>query len=783
MIKNKMMMFLSIMLLSFATVSYAQSVSLPDTTVAAGTTVNLPIKVSNLSKVGAISLAFNYNTTALTYKGFVASPDLNVNPDLVKEATAGSIKFAWYATSSVNITNGVIGYLTFTLKSGKGDVKFDQALCELSAIPFANINATFKDGSIGEPAAQPAALTVGSLEAKKGDTVSVALSATSLKNIGSLSLTVNYSTSALKFVGFANNVNSFTVPTANTDGKLNIGWISTTGKDFDGKLIDVKFVLLGGTSTVSVSGEVTNPAAQAVAVLFNPGTITEKVAPPPVVGLSLGAVRATANKTVTVPMMVTEVSKIGSLSLKLKYDAAVLAFKEIKNFAGTGSVTTGETNGTLTLGYANTTPVTVTNGKLMDVVFTYKGGTTDVTFDPTSEITDDKGTTITAITYTKGNVKVNAAPVMTKVADQTVKENEKLTFDVAATDVENDPVAFTAGTLPKGATFATKTFTWTPGYTDAGTYNVTFFATDSLGALDSTVAKIVVTNVNRKPAFTAALKDTAIGENQKLTFTYKASDPDNDAVTLSVKSAPAGSTFDAATGVFTWTPDFGKKGIYTVVIGVTDGNLADSTTAKVTVNFTNRAPVFSAMPKDTVLYLKASTKNPYYSKYSFTYKATDPDNDAVKYYLTAGPAGAKLDSVTGVFEYTLATNVTYDGKITVTIKDVNGASAVNSINFKVAVMVSVENEAGIPSEYALKQNFPNPFNPTTNIKYALPKESRVSLRVYNLIGQEVKVLVNQVQPAGNYIVDFNAANLPSGIYIYRLDAGTFNQTRKMTLLK
>jgi len=81
------------------------------------------------------------------------------------------------------------------------------------------------------------------------------------------------------------------------------------------------------------------------------------------------------------------------------------------------------------------------------------------------------------------------------------------------------------------------------------------------------------------------------------------------------------------------------------------------------------------------------------------------------------------------------------------------------------------------------QNYPNPFNPSTQIKYSIPKDGQVTLKVYNMLGQEVATLVNQQQQAGNYTVNFNASRLASGIYMYRIQSGSFSLTKKMTLLK
>ncbi len=101
----------------------------------------------------------------------------------------------------------------------------------------------------------------------------------------------------------------------------------------------------------------------------------------------------------------------------------------------------------------------------------------------------------------------------------------------------------------------------------------------------------------------------------------------------------------------------------------------------------------------------------------------------------------------------------------------------------------VNEEPSSPLTFELKQNYPNPFNPTTTIKYTIPQlngvetHGRVSLRVYNILGEEVATLVNKQQAPGNYTVQFDASNLPSGVYFYTLRVGNFVATKKMILLK
>ncbi|MCH7772450.1 MAG: T9SS type A sorting domain-containing protein [Bacteroidetes bacterium] len=95
----------------------------------------------------------------------------------------------------------------------------------------------------------------------------------------------------------------------------------------------------------------------------------------------------------------------------------------------------------------------------------------------------------------------------------------------------------------------------------------------------------------------------------------------------------------------------------------------------------------------------------------------------------------------------------------------------------------VKGEDNIPNDFTLDQNYPNPFNPTTNISFSLPVDSKVRLSVYNLLGEKIAELVNDEFSAGTHTFSFNADGLTSGIYFYRLEAGTFLATRKMILLR
>ncbi|MBN2366865.1 MAG: T9SS C-terminal target domain-containing protein, partial [Calditrichaeota bacterium] len=113
----------------------------------------------------------------------------------------------------------------------------------------------------------------------------------------------------------------------------------------------------------------------------------------------------------------------------------------------------------------------------------------------------------------------------------------------------------------------------------------------------------------------------------------------------------------------------------------------------------------------------------------------------------------------------------------------DGWTAISQDRFTTDIVVNKSALAGIPTQYSLSQNYPNPFNPTTRIQFTLPSSESVKLTVYNALGQQVAILVDGYRPAGEYVVTWNALNLASGMYFYRLEAGSGVFMKKMILMK
>ncbi len=120
---------------------------------------------------------------------------------------------------------------------------------------------------------------------------------------------------------------------------------------------------------------------------------------------------------------------------------------------------------------------------------------------------------------------------------------------------------------------------------------------------------------------------------------------------------------------------------------------------------------------------------------------------------------------------------------TVFNKDSAGVSMLYAYGKKIFISAIQRTGTEIPGMFALYQNFPNPFNPVTIIYFDVPQQRQISLRVFDILGKEKAVLVNEVKPAGSYSVTFDASNLPSGVYFYKLDAGAYSDVKKMILVK
>lgn len=248
----------------------------------------------------------------------------------------------------------------------------------------------------------------------------------------------------------------------------------------------------------------------------------------------------------------------------------------------------------------------------------------------------------------------NHAPVLQQIGNKSVNENVLLTFTVSASDADGDTINYSAQNLPEGATFSSQTFSWTPNYNQAANHQVTFIASDGQ-AQDTETITITVNNVNQPPIL-AEIGNKSVNENNPLSFSINASDPDGDTITYSAQSLPSGAVFASQT--FTWTPDYTRAGTYQVTFIASDGQAQDSKTITITVNNVNRAPVLSSIGNKSV------SAN---QTLSFTVNATDPDGDTITYSANGLPSGATFANKT--FSWTPNESQTGSFSVTFTASD------------------------------------------------------------------------------------------------------------------
>ena len=127
-------------------------------------------------------------------------------------------------------------------------------------------------------------------------------------------------------------------------------------------------------------------------------------------------------------------------------------------------------------------------------------------------------------------------------------------------------------------------------------------------------------------------------------------------------------------------------------------------------------------------------------------------------------------------EYSFIDDEVTSGKYAYRLKQID-----NDGTFEYSKIIEID--VNVPLEFELSQNYPNPFNPSTTIKFSLPTTSSVKLSVFNILGEEVQTLVNETKEAGIYTINFNASQLNSGIYFYKLETRNFLLVKKMSLIR
>ncbi len=378
----------------------------------------------------------------------------------------------------------------------------------------------------------------------------------------------------------------------------------------------------------------------------------------------------------------------------------------------------------------------------------------------------------------------NRFPLFTGLSDKTVTEGNLLTFQVLAEDADNDPITYSASGLPTGASFNanTRTFNWTPGIQQSGEYFVTFTAQDDKGGLDVETIKITVVNSNHPPVITAFSPTTLqfnVLKGTPVVFAVTVTDEDNDPLSYRWEiftDVNQSGTLVSTSAQFTFNSEQFAEGTYTIRVEVFDGQdkvanvwSTDVLTSVELASFTAQLAGFDGV------------------KISWS-TSREIDNLGFNVLRSASEKGEYVQineeliarSDRGDYQF-LDRDVEVGQMYFYLLEDVD-IRGLKTQHGPISILVTA------PETFELSQNYPNPFNPETKIRFQLPNAGRVALKVFDVLGREVRTLVDERKEAGFHVVTWDSRDnfgrqVSSGVYYYQIITDGFRETRRMLLLK
>ena len=377
-----------------------------------------------------------------------------------------------------------------------------------------------------------------------------------------------------------------------------------------------------------------------------------------------------------------------------------------------------------------------------------------------------------------GTGVTNNFPLFVGLNDTSVVEGNLLQFEVIAEDADQDPLTYEAENLPPDATFnpSNRTFSWTPGEQQKGVYEVTFKVSDNQGGLDAVRITITVKNSNNPPEISAWNPqefELVFTKGQNILFSVTAKDADDDGLTYHWKKNDilVSNNFE-----YEFISSSFDPGTYIITVDVSD----------------NQDVVSLSWEIDIVVSVELSSFQAQFDRFKgveiswSTSREIDNLGYNILRSLTRGGDFTKLNNELILSnengEYQFPDLHVEVGKSYFYILEDVDIRGVKTQHGPISIDINA------PRNYELSQNYPNPFNPETKIRFQIPEPGLVVIKIYNLLGSEVKTLVEEDKNAGFHVLTWDATDnygskVSSGIYYYRITAGKFNSTKKMILMK
>jgi len=316
---------------------------------------------------------------------------------------------------------------------------------------------------------------------------------------------------------------------------------------------------------------------------------------------------------------------------------------------------------------------------------------------------------------------------------------------------------------------------------DEGIQDTSFVVIASDGSLNDTLkVSVVIISVNDPPVITSPSSAVAKEDSQ---FVYRVTAIDVDGPSLSIRFIDYPSWLSPSGSEISGTPTEGRLDT-TFTIVASDLYATDTLVVEVTVIPVNDAPFFDyAFPEPRFYDIDTLDLELDLDDY-----ASDPDHPDSELSWTYDVLGDH-DVTVSIDEATHVASLFGIGmqgtlRIAFTVTDPQSASVSDTLTVHFLITDVDESPVSVvPDDFVIYANYPNPFNPATTIRYGIPRTSHVTLSVFNMLGQEISVLVDEEKTGGMYEVRWDASDMPSGIYFYRIQAGSWQKVRRMILMR